>query len=352
MELKVGDKVKFLNDTGGGEVTGIISSHMVNILDEEGFEVPVLTEELLKIEENSSTADTSNSTDEKEEDTDKYDPFEEELPGDTILQSEEDPTEKVYFSFVPLNPDYPANKDLETYVINDSNCGLHYLILLKRANTYVYFASGDLEDNTKIYIKTIEKERLNEIRHFRFQLIFSKKGFFKPVAPVDLCLNLQPQKFFKSGTFVENEFFDEHAYILNLNQEKAFNDKISALTDEQIRNVIRDKEHSSDGNTGIKRRNKKPDTEEVDLHIEELVEKPGDLSNKEMLEIQMGKFQTTLNGSFESPDLKRIVFIHGIGNGRLRYEIRKYLDRHYPRLDYQDASFKEYGYGATMIFLR
>jgi hypothetical protein len=224
--------------------------------------------------------------------------------------------------------------------------------LLKRANTYVYFASGDLEDNTKIYIKTIEKDRLNEIRHFRFQLIFSKKGFFNPVAPVDIALNLQPQKFFKSGTFVENEFFDEQAYILNLNQEKALNDKISALTDDQIKNVIREKEYPSDEYTGFKRRNKKPDTEEVDLHIEELVERPRELSNKEMLEIQMARFQTSLDGALESPGLKRIVFIHGIGNGRLRYEIRKYLDRHYPRLDYQDASFKEYGYGATMVFLR
>ncbi|MFP4019887.1 MAG: Smr/MutS family protein [Bacteroidales bacterium] len=47
-----------------------------------------------------------------------------------------------------------------------------------------------------------------------------------------------------------------------------------------------------------------------------------------------------------------MVFIHGVGNGRLRYELRKSLDKDYPDLDYQDASFQEYGYGATLVFLR
>ncbi len=49
---------------------------------------------------------------------------------------------------------------------------------------------------------------------------------------------------------------------------------------------------------------------------------------------------------------KRIVFIHGVGKGKLRYEIEKELRRNYPKLRYQDASFAEYGYGAIMIFLK
>jgi hypothetical protein len=38
-----------------------------------------------------------------------------------------------------------------------------------------------------------------------------------------------------------------------------------------------------------------------------------------------------------------------VGNGTLKIEIRKELDRMKNKLDYQDASFKEYGYGATMV---
>lgn len=354
MKIKVGDQVKFLNDTGGGKVTGIISKDMVNVLNEDGFEVPVLKEELLRVEEEESKNEEQYTHEEhhEEEEEPDYDAFGEEVPEADTLDTSEDPGDHIYFSFVPLDQQNPVNDDLETYLVNDSNFHLHYLILLKRVNTYVYFASGDLEDNTKIFIKTIEKERLNEIKHFRFQFLFYKKGFFPPIAPLDLALNLQPQKFFKSSTFKDNDFFDEYAMLLKLKKEEEFRKKVSELTDDQIKEVIKEKEKQETENLTYKTREKKTDTEEVDLHIEELVDKPKELSNKEMLEIQMGKFQTALEGALKTPKTKKIVFIHGVGNGRLRYELRKYLDRHYSNLDYQDASFKEYGYGATLVFLQ
>ncbi|MGM0530986.1 MAG: DUF2027 domain-containing protein [Bacteroidota bacterium] len=355
MKLKVGDQVKFLNDTGGGKVTGIINKDMINVLNEDGFEVPVLKEELLRVDDEESKSEdqyTREEFQEEEEEEPDYDAFGEEVPESEVLDTSEDPGNHIYFSFLPLDQQNPVNDDLETYLINDSNFYLHFLILLKRANTYVYFASGELEDNTKFFIKTIDKERLNEIKHFRFQFLFYKKGFFPPVAPLDLTINLQPQKFFKASTFKENEFFDENVLLLKLKKEEEFNKKVSELTNDQINEVIREKEKEDRESISQTTREKKTDTEEVDLHIEELVDKPKELSNKEMLEIQMGKFQTSLEGAMKTPKTKKIVFIHGVGNGRLRYELRKYLDRHYPNLDYQDASFKEYGYGATLVFLQ
>ncbi len=354
MKLKVGDQVKFLNDTGGGKVTGVINNDMVNVINEDGFEVPVLKEELLKVDDGENKAGEQYTWEEHEEEEKEpdYDAFGEEVPDAETLNTTEDPGNHVYFSFVPLDQQNPVNDDLEAFLINDSNYYLHYLILLKRANTYVYFASGELEDNSKIFIKTIEKERLNEIKHFRFQFLFYKKGFLPPVDPLDLTLNLQPQKFFKSSTFKENDFFEENALLIKLKKEEEFRKKVSALTDDQINEVIREKEKNELEHAGYKPQDQKNDTEEVDLHIEELVDKPKELSNQEMLDIQMGKFQTALEGALKTPKTKKIVFIHGVGNGRLRYELRKYLDRHYPNLDYQDASFKEYGYGATLVFLQ
>ncbi|MBB1540991.1 MAG: Smr/MutS family protein [Bacteroidia bacterium] len=51
-------------------------------------------------------------------------------------------------------------------------------------------------------------------------------------------------------------------------------------------------------------------------------------------------------------EVRRLVAIHGVGNGRLRGEVVRILQRKYPMCSYQDASFKEYGYGATMVLLR
>lgn len=46
---------------------------------------------------------------------------------------------------------------------------------------------------------------------------------------------------------------------------------------------------------------------------------------------------------------RRIVFIHGKGEGVLRNSIIKDLRTNFKQCQYQDASFCEYGYGATMV---
>ncbi len=49
---------------------------------------------------------------------------------------------------------------------------------------------------------------------------------------------------------------------------------------------------------------------------------------------------------------KKIVFIHGKGDGVLRKAIEKELKTRYKQYYYQDASFREYGFGATMVTIK
>jgi dsDNA-specific endonuclease/ATPase MutS2 len=49
---------------------------------------------------------------------------------------------------------------------------------------------------------------------------------------------------------------------------------------------------------------------------------------------------------------KKIVFIHGKGEGVLRAALINELRYRFKKYTYQDASFQEYGYGATMITIR
>ena len=72
------------------------------------------------------------------------------------------------------------------------------------------------------------------------------------------------------------------------------------------------------------------------------------LSNGVILEFQLSRFRTALETAILHKT-GRIVFIHGVGNGKLKHEMRRILEREYSSLQYQDASFKEYGYGATMV---
>jgi dsDNA-specific endonuclease/ATPase MutS2 len=95
----------------------------------------------------------------------------------------------------------------------------------------------------------------------------------------------------------------------------------------------------------------KNDTLEVDLHINQILETTAGMSNGEMLEGQLDTFRRTMDANANNHG-RRIVFIHGVGNGRLKTELRRELDRKYKQHTYQDASFREYGYGATLVIIK
>ena len=355
MKVQVGDQVKFLNDTGGGKVTKILSKDMANVLTHDGFEVPVLMEELLITEEQKQSPEETVSTAEPiPESTSEpaYDFFKESEPESDNIPSAGDPSNEIHFAFVPVNEEQAENSDLEIYLINDSDFEIYYLILNKGETSYSWFSSGKLEDNTKVLIKTVERAYLNELTDFKFQILFFRKGFFHPVEPMETNLKLKPARFFKRTTFTGNDFFDEVAWVMELKKKERLNEKLKNLSDEDINKAIREKEFNERKATQKTQKSSEPDLEEVDLHIEELVDHPGEMSNREIVETQMARFQTALEGALKDNHTHRIVFIHGVGNGRLRYELRKHLDRNYPKLHYQDASFKEYGYGATLIYLK
>lgn len=95
----------------------------------------------------------------------------------------------------------------------------------------------------------------------------------------------------------------------------------------------------------------KGDVVEVDLHVHELLDSQAGLSPSDMREIQMAHFERMMNRA-EHEHIGRLVFIHGVGEGVLRAEIRKHLELYYPKAEYFDASYADYGYGATEVRLR
>ena len=93
-----------------------------------------------------------------------------------------------------------------------------------------------------------------------------------------------------------------------------------------------------------------PGEAEVDLHIDNLVERPGDLSAHEAFEIQMHYFRTCMNHAFTNK-VKKITFIHGVGKGILRDQIAKEL-KEYPNVVTMDAPMRKFGVGAIEVYIR
>ena len=99
------------------------------------------------------------------------------------------------------------------------------------------------------------------------------------------------------------------------------------------------------------RRNKKPAKDEiieVDLHAHALLDSTDGLSATEIKDYQMKVFREKMNEYLRDKG-RRIVFIHGNGDGVLRKAILTELKYSYKTCRHQDASFQQYGFGATMV---
>lgn len=89
---------------------------------------------------------------------------------------------------------------------------------------------------------------------------------------------------------------------------------------------------------------------EVDLHASEVEVVMRGVPKNQILDAQLDLFEEELREAMRNK-LTKIIFIHGVGEGILREQIRKVLDL-YPNISYHDASYQKYGFGATEVHIR
>ncbi len=346
MKLKIGDKVKFLNDVGEGIVKKIVSESLVNVEIEDGFEVPTLVSELVKIQDgedinqNIESLDNEDSNERIEEEVDSVFNREE---GEYIIGNDNPDMS------IALIPDYKTSNFIngfELFLINNSNYQVLYILSKQENEKQQHIDAGILGANTKTNFMYLSNKELNKELTITTQILFYQIHLYKEVVPFIKKIHIDPFEIMDENALIENDFFDTKGIIINLTDD-IFIKELENISKGTIEKVIKEKDLPEP--KLIKK--EKPELEEVDLHIEELVDNHAGLSNSEILEIQMGKFKIALESAVRKK-VEKIVFIHGVGNGTLRYELRKHIDNHYPKFKYQDASFKEYGYGATMVYLK
>lgn len=87
---------------------------------------------------------------------------------------------------------------------------------------------------------------------------------------------------------------------------------------------------------------------EVDLHIHQLTPRSHGMSNFDMLNLQIETAKRQLEFAMRKR-IPKVVFIHGVGAGVLKEEL-KYLFGRYENLRYYDADYQKYGLGATEVY--
>ena len=126
--IKVGDKVRFLNSTGGGVVRSFKGKDQVLVEDEDGFEVPVLIRECVVVGDSEMQVHSSRRSPlpsvtqaavpqpKKPEPQPEVEKVTETIEGERL---------NIYLAYLPIEPaKVIQGNGYETYFINDSNYSL------------------------------------------------------------------------------------------------------------------------------------------------------------------------------------------------------------------------------------
>lgn len=407
--MNIGDKVRFLNAVGGGRITGFQGKDLVLVTDEDGFEVPTLRHEIVVVDTDGYNLERKPAPGRKSKEINPYDAAErrsrakvgagethtsvkaalaahdgeDEIdetyafagedtdPADREITFRARPLERkgadqlnLHLAFVPADTRKLSVTEFEAYFVNDSNLFVRYLVLTQHGTDYRLWREGLVEPNRKVFLAKLTHGDLPDLERLTFQLIAYKED--KPFAlklPLNVTLRVDGTKFYKLHTFGDSDFFDEPALVRCLveNDRPAKSVSVSAECIEEALitpdiESRRDRPARKSDQVGHATRAAVPGAAtldrnaivEVDLHATAVLDSTAGLTSTDILTCQLRVFHQTLQQYAKEPG-RRIVFIHGKGEGVLRAAILKDLKRHYPRCTHQDASFREYGFGATMV---
>lgn len=408
--MKIGDKVRFLSEVGGGVVTGFQGKNIALVEDEDGFAIPMPVNECVVIETDSYNIPTQADRAAKQRAA-----AEERAAASSVAASSAASTSQrataaasqrataasqpaiaasqrataadtelaasarfsvyrhpevrggdvlnVCLAYVPVDIKAVSTTPFEAYLVNDSNYCLYYTYLSAEGKAWTVRAMGAIEPNTKLLLEEFEKAALNQRERVAVQLIaFKDKNSFQLKPAVSVELRLDVVKFYKLHTFQENDFFSTPALIYDLVKNDVPVQQVyvdaESLQKALLQKTQADQPAKGGGNPSTEggnradrkgqQRRSRNDILEIDLHASELLDDTRGMSNGEILNYQLDRFREVMN-QYRQKREQRIVFIHGKGDGVLRKALLDELRRKYPSCKAQDASFQEYGFGATLV---
>ncbi len=396
--MNIGDKVRFLNTTGGGKIASFQGKDLVLVCDDDGFEIPTLRSEIVVVETDNYNLVRKPVPSKERASTSESDGLshtsikaalaahaaaanggENGAPEEELLEDESEPADKeitfqprplerrganqvnFYIGFLPVDSRALSQTEFEVYLINDSNLYVRFLLLTQEGEQYSLRHEGLVLPNQKLLLDTIGHADLPQWERLTFQLLAYKTD--KPFAlksPMNITLRVDGTKFYKLHCFAASDFFNDPALVRSLVSEDRPAQSVSIaaetveealITPEVVRQSAErlkqqparamDKSVTLDRNAIV----------EVDLHAEVLLDSTRGLTPTDILMMQIKAFHDTMR-QYAKDKGRRIVFIHGKGEGVLRATLLKELKNHYRHCTHQDASFREYGFGATMVTVR
>lgn len=379
MQAKVGDTVRFLNSVGGGTLVRI--EGQMAYVDDDGFETPVLLRECVTVASaNSFVPPTTGPAARQQAKTPVAAPSRTSAPNKcadstpkgmhTEANSDELPYIEtkageqlnVVLGFEPQNVHRLSESNLDVSLVNDSNYYL-YLILLCRADSaqpWTTLYAGLIQPGIQQLCTELDRSQLNQLENLAVQYVaYKKKGASELKAPVSVQWRMDVTKLAKLHCFKRHRYFDNPVVAFEITRDgrpgmtKALEIDPQALSAAMTQPNATAK--SQKGPTTSKpsqaRRAATAEPLVIDLHANEILPDQRGLKPGDILQYQLAYFREVMDSQLRNHGQK-IIFIHGKGDGVLRQNLLRELQHRYKDHDVQDASFREYGFGATQVTIK
>lgn len=379
MKFQVGDKVKFLNTSGGGYVSKIISPTLVNVMIEDGFEIPTMTSELIKIEpkgkaermfderfevpvttsqrlavrgqqsavsgqNSASNIQNSDRSSQNSELPDRQTPL-----GNYSFITKNTPG--VYLAFVPHDQKWFVTGMVEVYLINNTSMNVLYCFFLEGEKIIIGKDYDVLFSGNKILIETIDRDELLKWTKGIVQVLFYNEEPEKVYLPVSSEFDISPNRFNDEHNYKASQFMEERLLLVSIAQVAGLSTLVTkqeSKMDEEA--LIRQKVKEIKPSSLIEKHQTGPREAVVDLHIGELLQDFTHLTPHEILRYQMDYFTKCIESAVER-NFRKVTFIHGVGNGTLKSAIIRKVQE-YEHAESHLASLEKFGVGAIDVNIK
>lgn len=376
MKFQVGDKVLVLHSEEEGEVVDIINDKMV-MVDVRGVKFPAYTDQLdfpyfrrfMKGKQLPSSASPgsqppsgfpSSGTPSSGPPSSSSFASRSSRPAaskprkfiDDIPKEREVPVEKevdgVWLTFIPVTDTDEFGDEivdlLKIHLVNRTETGFRFEYTLNYTGKEADFGLvNEIHSFRDFYIHDMPFENLNDGPSFSF--VFS---LLKPeknrADQFETQLKLRPRQVFTRIQEIRQKGEATFSYKL-----------LDRYPDKQAEEPL---ELSSLTGRGYKvysanaaRQHLEPAKHEIDLHIEKLSPHPEQLSNFEMLTLQLNTLEKYLDLAVAHHQPSMII-IHGVGKGKLRDETHELLRLRHDVKSFVNRYHPAYGYGATEVFFQ
>ena len=174
MNLKPGDKVSFLNEKRDGIVKKILNNKMVIVEIEDGFDIPVAINDLVKSDAYSDIAAEITASKQSAEEEE-----EERFPSHISIITGGNDGEKtkrgIYLAFIPEYPEDVLSAGFGIYLLNHNSHDLLFTYSVKEEGKFICKDFDRIDEETAICLMLLIKQNLRNGRTAGFSSFHLRK---------------------------------------------------------------------------------------------------------------------------------------------------------------------------------